>query len=167
MLAGELMRDGSYFAFDCLARNGENMRPWPLRDRLRVLGELSPQMTANGILRPAVGNGGEFLEAILANGGEGIVAKDLDAPYGDMLACKRIAECVCLVTGLVPDVQSVTISDPTTGDPMGRVALRAGKLDKVKIGSLVKVVGMSLTERGLIREPRLCSDTPESWLVKW
>jgi hypothetical protein len=84
-----------------------------------------------------------------------------------MLACKRIVEMVCLVTGFVPGIQSVAIADPTTGQPRGRVALRAGKLDKVRIGSLVKVIGMSLTERGLIREPRLCSDSPGSWLVKY
>jgi hypothetical protein len=118
-------------------------------------------------LRPATGNGGEFLEAVLARGGEGIVCKDLSAPYGEMWACKRIVELLCVVTDFCGGSQAVKIADAATGQPRGKISLFGGKIARVRVGSILKCAGMNLTDRGLIREPRLCQDTPESWLVKF
>lgn len=160
VVAGELMKDGRFFAFDCLAIDGQDIRRAPLRDRLECLNRFS-------FLRPATGCGSEFLEAALSRGAEGVVAKHLDAPYGEMFACKRIWEGLCAVTGFCGGVQSVTIADAATGQPRGKVALFGGKCDRVRIGSILKCVGMNLTARGSIREPRVCTDTPESWLVKF
>lgn len=113
------------------------------------------------------GCGGEFVESVLSRGGEGVCAFDWDAPWGAMTVCKRIWEGQCIVTGFCGGTQSVTIADAATGQPRGKVALRGGKIDRVQVGSILKVSGMCLTERGLIREPRLCTDAPDSWLVKF
>ena len=159
LVAGELMKSGEFIAFDCLAVNEQDIRTAPLRERLAVLDGLS-------ISRPATGTGGEFLEAILARGGEGVCRKDLSAPYGEMIVCKRLVELLCVVTQIGTS-QAVKIADATTGADRGKVCLFGGKVDRVRVGSVIKVVGMELTDNGKVREPRLCQDTPTSWLVKW
>lgn len=160
VVVGELMRDGRFFAFDCVVIDGQDIRRAPLRERLECLNRFS-------FLRPATGSGGEFLESVLARGGEGIVCKDLSAPYGEMFACKRIWEGLCVVTGFNGGTQSVTIADAATGQTRGKVALFGGKIERVRVGSIIKVQGMSLTGRGLIREPRVCTDSSGSWLHRF
>lgn len=170
VFVGELLRKegGRFFAFDCLVLEGQSIREWPLRARLEALGRFS-------FPRPDTGrHGGELLARVLARGGEGIVAKDLDARYGEMWACKRLDTWLCTVTGMGGS-QSVEISmdgnaaplKAEIGQPCGRVSLPGGKVDLVRVGSVIKVEGMGLTDAGKIREPRLCKDTPDSWLVKY
>ena len=160
-IAGELMRDGSFVAFDCLGVDGQDISGEPLRARLRELDAVP------GLIRPATGVGEEFLEAVLANGGEGIVAKRLDSPYhAGMLAIKRVIELACVVTE-IPPFQAVKIADAKTGEPRGNVKMHAFKISKIRVGSIIKVIGMNLTEKGCVREGRLCSDTPDSWLVRY
>lgn len=110
---------------------------------------------------------GEFLEAVWARGGEGVCAFDWDAPWGEMLACKRLETFLCAVTGFCGGTQSVNIALAGTGKPCGHVALRGGKCDRVRVGSIIKVEGFGLTAAGCIREPRPCKDTAMSWLVKF
>lgn len=167
LLAGERMANGDFWAFDILTHSGQDVRRLPLRDRWRLLTQDFGHKTQDlsGIV--PTGNGGEFLEAVLARGGEGIVAKDLDAPYGEMFAAKRIWEGLCVVTGLGLGTHSVAIADATTGQPRGRVTVPGFKIEKIRVGSILKVQGMNLTEAGKIREPRLCRDTPDSWLRQY
>jgi hypothetical protein len=160
-IAGELMRDDSFVAFDCLAVNGQDISSEPLRTRLRELDAVP------GLIRPSVGFGSEFVEAVIANGGEGVVAKRLDSPYhAGMLAIKRVVELECVVTE-IPPFQAVKIADARTGADRGKVKIHAFKISKIRVGSIIKVIGMNLTEKGFVREGRLCSDTPDSWLVKY
>jgi len=115
----------------------------------------------------ASGSGGEFLEAVLAHGGEGVCAFDWDAPWGEMWACKRLETFPCIVTEFCGGNQSARIALASNGQPCGGVVLRGGKIELVRIGSLIKVEGYGLTTAGMIREPRLCRDTPRSWLIKY
>jgi hypothetical protein len=109
----------------------------------------------------------EFVEAILSNGGEGIVAKRWDAPFdASMYAVKRSIELPCVVTEILP-FQAVKIADASTGNDLGKVKIAAFKISKIRVGSIIKVVGMNLTDRGMVREPRLCIDSPTSWLIKY
>lgn len=161
VIAGEQMRDGRFIAFDCLVLDGQDIRRACLRDRLECLNRFSfprPQSAQDA---------SELFSRVIGAGGEGIVCKDLSAPYGEMLACKRSIEIACSVIGFCGGSQSVVIVDAATGDDRGKVALRGGKVDRVRIGSIIKVIGMNLTELGMIREPRICADSPESWLVKY
>ena len=183
LLAGESMPDGAFFAFDVMAIDGQDVRPRPLRERLAELDRRWPPAergTRNAergtILRPARGNGGEFLEAVLARGGEGVVAKHLDQPYGvDWFKCKRVETFYVIVTDCGGATQSaeVALADaraefrvPSSAARM-RVPLLGGKADRVRVGSVLKVEGFGLTPAGRIREPRVCKDTPTSWLVRF
>jgi hypothetical protein len=167
-LAGEQLRGGPFVAFDVLEHGGQDVWGWPLRERWALLASLRDVIVGNGGGIVATGQGGEFLEAVLAHGGEGIVAKRWDSAYGsDMFACKRLGTWICAVTGFCGGTQSVTIADAVTGRARGRLALRGGKCDQVRGGSLVKVEGYGLTAAGKIREPRVCRDSPGSWLVKF
>ena len=95
------------------------------------------------------------------------MAQSLNATYYDaMTACKRLEMWICRVTGIGPG-QSVTICDSVTGEARGRVALRGGKIDLVRVGSVVKIEGLGLFPSGLIRDPRPCKDTETSWLLKF
>lgn len=161
LVAGEQMRNGDFIAFDCLMVNSQYIKNEPLRVRLDQLNRLP------GLLRPSTGHGLEFVEAILSTGGEGIVAKRWDAPFdASMYAIKRTVEVRCVVTEILP-FQAVKIADAATGADRGKVKIQASKISKIRAGSVVKVVGMNLTEKGCIREPRLCSDSSTSWLIKY
>ena len=75
--------DVTYFVFDILALEGEDLRPQPLSHRKRVLASLLPE-TSRGALRRVVsfqGDGAGFLEATRALGVEGLVAKRVDRPH--------------------------------------------------------------------------------------
>jgi hypothetical protein len=169
-LAPDHQRAGMYhapgfYAFDILEFRGENTMLWPLAARMAVLcrhwaGLRAPEWNGDG-------TPGQWLQDILSRGGEGMVAKDIGAPWGTpMLACKRLGTWLCAVTG-VGNSQSVGICDSVTGEDRGRVKLGGGKCDRVRVGSIIKVEGMQLTDDGKIREPRLCKDSPTSWLVKF
>lgn len=165
VLVGEQMPDGVFYAFDLVVYHGDDFTGWPLWHRLAardILASLAGVATV-----PAAMHGGEFLRSVLARGGEGVVRKLPDSRYGDsMQAAKRLQTWFCRVTGFEGASTSVFIADAETGEPRGRVALRGGKVDRVQVGSVVKIEGFSLHASGFIREPRTCKDSPDSWLVK-
>ncbi len=70
-----------YQVFDLLWADGEDLRPLPLRERLR---RLEAALTPMGAIRRSEsfpGTGRVLFDAARAHGFEGIVAKRLDAPY--------------------------------------------------------------------------------------
>jgi hypothetical protein len=170
LLAGELMPTGEFFAWDILSTAGGDCRQDTAISRLNALIRRRGEMAADGIgLVPfSVGNGGGFLESVLSHGGEGIVRKHPQASWcSEMEACKRLVAFQCVVSKFVSGDQSVVIADAITGAARGKVALRAGKCDKVRVGSIIKVEGMGLTKRGFIREPSPDKDFENSWLVRF
>lgn len=129
-------------------------------------------------------SGGEGLEAALASGEEGGVAKSWSHGYGHLYAAVLLETYYCVVTGLAGAAQSVEVARIEDGrwqmadgtpssilyspsSPRTRLPLFGGKCDRVRVGSVLKVLGKRLTAAGCIREPRVCTDTPESWLVKY
>jgi hypothetical protein len=170
LIACELMRDGTLWAFDCLRAGGEDVSGEPLTVRWRELHLAVNDAIANMHVEinivPA-GQGGEFLESVLAHGGEGVVAKPWLAPFGSSwLKCKRQQVFQCRVVGLNLSTGGAKIIDDVTGEDRGTVPLR-NRAPLAKFGSIVKVVGYGLTARGMIREPRPDSDSPESWLIHY
>ena len=186
-----------YVAHSVASIAGQSVLDQPTRVRWRELQRMARDF--GGIADPeirlaAAGNGGEFLEAVWAAGGEGVCAFDLDSPWGQMWACKRLETFYCVVTKAGGGTQSVEISriagakmedgrwkmdgeslplqssilhPPSSLQSAGRVKLGGGKCDRVRVGSIVKIEGMGLTAAGMIREPRVCQDAPGSWLVKY
>ena len=113
-LSGENDLDMTFFAFDLLHFDGEDLRTQPLIERKKKLQEfLKPLKKKNRIVYAdhIEGSGAKFLAEACKAGLEGIIAKRADAPYrsgriGDWLKikCNRRQEFV--IGGYVP---------PTTG----------------------------------------------------
>ena len=161
ILVGETVGN-RFTAFDCVERGGWDIRVHPLDLRLRARGELCH---ANGIdeIPSCESNGADLLERVLAAGGEGVVLKSSGDYWQPMLAAKRSIIVTVRVTGFCGGTQSVQIADAATGQPRGKVALRGGKCEQVRIGSLVRVEGMNLTDDGKIRQP----NPARQWLVQY
>lgn len=165
ILAGEKLRD-KFIAWDCVGFHGRDVRGENALDRLEMAAQLGRRHGYSLVRESA--NGGELLESVLAAGGEGIVRKLPHATYYDgMTACKRLQTWACRIVGFAGGTQSADIADAQSGEKRGRVALRGGKIDRVRIGSIVKIEGLELHESGLIREPRPDKDSLNSWLVKY
>lgn len=187
---GEHVADGRFVAFDLVQLGTEDIRNWPLRERWRALKAIH-NLPAMVSIVPAV-NGGEGLEAVLAAGGEGVVAKDLSSPYGmGLWKAKRQEVFYCAVTelnqtgrqtvrlgllpsGLLPSViYDLRDFQPGADTPLqdlpdaGWMPLRGTKFDRVRVGSVLKVEAHGRHPSGLLREARPDQDTPDSWLVRW
>jgi hypothetical protein len=166
ILAGEDVR-GNFTAFDCIGWRGADVRAEILSERLKMRNELCNAGQIQ-IVPEVTERGGEFLESILAAGGEGAVCKRLDATWFEpMLAAKRFKTWLCRVAAFNGGTQSVCIVDAASGQARGNLPLLGGKCDRVRVGSLLKVEGFGLHASGLIREGRVCRDTPDSWLQKF
>ena len=122
--------------------------------------------TAHGIpqVRGTMTNGAALLQLVMDGGGEGVCKKRLDATWYDaMIVAKRMDIWLCRVRGPVHGTQSVFIEDAASGQDRGRVALRGGKCDHVRPGSLIRVEAMAAHDSGKLRQPNPCRD----WLVQY
>jgi hypothetical protein len=59
-LCGEQMRDGRFYAFDCVQTYGQDLRPLPLCARMAALHDLERGEFVGLFLRPATGQRAEF-----------------------------------------------------------------------------------------------------------
>ena len=158
MLNAELMRDGTHRI------NDVSILGLTTRERMAELQAIARHLPPGFEIEKS----DVELDAEIAAGGEGIVLKPWHLDFGQgWLKAKRSENFLVRVTEGPGAVQSVTIADATTGEPRGKLPLRAGKCDQVRRGSLLKVTGYGLTTRGLIREARPDTDTPTSWLVQY
>lgn len=193
LIAGEIVKSrGEFYAFDLLELDAENITNFPLRQRLQLL-DVVLNRSSLGIgvrvgwdyiiRRPRHGTGGEFLEHIIDQGGEGIVAKPLSSPYAvGWLKAKRSENYIVRVLRKISGTQSVEFEE--TSDSLykrrsititpaaiylahGHCPVRAGKIEQLRPGSILKLTGYGQTPSGKIREPRLCTDSPTSWLIKF
>jgi hypothetical protein len=107
------------------------------------------------------------VDAAFAGGAEGVVGHAWEAPWGEMLAVKQGGVWTCRVTSVggtqSVEIQIVQSPESTVGRPAGRVKLGGGKVDRVRVGSIIRVEGMGLTDGGKIRQPVACRE----WLVKF
>ncbi len=100
----------TFYAFDCLVLDGEDLTGKPLSDRRAALERLFRDMPPRGPLRlsPMIeGDGADALAAMCEAGGEGIVSKRLDAPYrgtrsGTWIKTKCIRRAEFVVGGWSP-----------------------------------------------------------------
>jgi ATP-dependent DNA ligase len=154
IIVGEQMPDGRFIAFDIASLKGVDLRPVPLLERLALL-DIFP------LPRPRRGPGAEFLEAILAEGGEGVVAKKLDLPWGHAWhRCKRVETFDLRVTEKPLGLMALRLADPLTGEDRGKCPCFAG-LENIAVGSIVEVAAYALTKSGKLREPRFLRCRPD------
>lgn len=159
-----------FYVFDVISHTtDDSIKGCTLKQRRELLDCIFDQLGMPTVFRrPATGSGGEFLEAVLANGGEGVVAKPWNSAYNEgWIKAKRLQNFTVVVSEMSGQFRSVAIMDAQTAEPRGHVVIPESKIAQVRVGSVLKVNGLELTKKGLIREPRLDSDSPESWLVKF
>ena len=156
ILVGETIGN-RFAAFDCAQIGDDDARIYPLADRLRWRGELCRE---HGL--PEVHgcdfNGADLLKRILDAGLEGVVLKSPGSYYEPMIAAKRAAIYVCRVTEAAGARQSVRICNAATGQDYGRVPARGGAADILRVGNLIRVEAFDETEKGKLREARLCRE---------
>ena len=147
-IVGEL-KAGTLHAFDIIHKGNRQLWQMPLNERLNWLQEAQAHFPS-WIVPIRHGHGGEFLEAILAEGGEGVVAKHLGAFFGKMgawIKCKRQETHDCLVTARNIGKDSAQIS--LRGSPVGNVTVPSC----VSVGEVIEVRCHSITKSGKLREP--------------
>ena len=126
VLVGENVR-GEFTAFDCVQWRGDDVRGEGAISRLAMRDELCLFYKIPTVPQ-TMRDGGEFLESVLTNGGEGVVRKEFWASYYQpMLACKRLETYYCRVTKAAGGKQSVGICDAASGEDRGRVSLFGGQ----------------------------------------
>jgi hypothetical protein len=157
---------GIFIAFDLLQWRGEpcvswlTSRRWASLQGVEMDGYFTPDMRLVECY-----SGNHFMEGMIANGGEGCVAKAWSDPYGPMLAVKASKPYDCIVTQ-IGGSQSVGIAQ-RMGDALvdrGRVTLAGGKCDKVRVGSTIQVMAMDVHESGKLRQPTVRG---KCWLLNY
>ncbi len=162
----ELMASGEYVINDVVQICHEDVTMWSGHERWEWLFRKSASFAPGWRLCQRVTFFGEIQDHISA-GWEGAVAKPMAGNFGEgWIKIKRVENFICRVSGLNPSKSSVSIVDATTGQARGNLALRL-RFDRVRVGSLLKVVAMQEHKSGLLREARLDNDTPNSWLVRF
>jgi hypothetical protein len=151
---GEQMRDGSFWAWDVLRIGGDDLRNATTRVRWAALREFE----SRGLQIVPAGNGGEFLEAVLKRGGEGVVAAHLDAGfYESRWRCKRSETHDCIVLQIHSFKQSIRLGQLSADGQMidrGWCPALGGLCDRLRIGDVVEITGQSIHVSGKFREPR-------------
>lgn len=108
--AAALRMPATFVTFDVLEHGGEDIRSWPLSDRLVALEELLPAAyIGDGRVRQSVrnANGEAMLNIVRSQRLEGVIAKRLGAPYragrsSDWVKMKPTRTCTAIVTGWEP-----------------------------------------------------------------
>lgn len=156
VIVGELMADDRFFAFDIAVFDGVDIRLRPTVERLAILNRFN-------LLRPSMPQPGEspaeFLQRILKAGGEGIVAKVLDCPFGvKTYKVKRCETFDCVVTEKHTTKKSLRLS--LDGQDVGRCGC-VKEFRRVKIGDVVEIACMQRHRSGRLRDPRFIRLRPD------
>jgi ATP-dependent DNA ligase len=156
-LAGERMRDGTFYAFDVATIQGDDCRRSPYRDRFAALQDIATRFDSSMRL-PACGTGGEFLEAVLARGGEGVVFKNLEGFWGvGQWKAKRVETFDVIVT----DIGRKSVSIAYEGQDAGRCPIYN---QPVRVGDIIEIRAMKRTVNGKFREPQFVRSRPDKML---
>jgi bifunctional non-homologous end joining protein LigD len=153
-LDGELVGN-VYFAFDVIEADGEDLRRQPLRERKAALLALQPLFPDWLQLIPTARpgqSGGEYLQGVLRDGGEGCVVKNLNAPYGcGWYKAKRLETFDALVAELDHARGSIRLT--LAGGDCGWLPCRAA-FDRIRLGDVVEVAAVGRHASGKLREAR-------------
>ena len=164
--AGARVNPAAYFAFDLLMDAGEDLRPLPLRERKRRM--LSRISGIHGVMpvEHVEREGEALLEAVRAKELEGIVAKDLSAPYVGgrserwfKIAIRHVADFA--VVGYAEDLRSFALATWN-----GHEYVYAGRVGS---GVTPKVIApiRALLERTTVKEQTCRGDSPPEKDTVW
>lgn len=144
---GEKMRDGRFIPFDMAVCQGDDCRRSSYNDRWNALRAATAIFPSNWHL-PATGMGGEFLEAVLARGGEGVVFKHLEGHWGvGQWKAKRFQTYDVKVVNILQNAVEVEYE----GVLAGKVAVNNPQM---AIGSIIEIGAYCITASGKFREGR-------------
>jgi ATP-dependent DNA ligase len=151
---GDSMRDGRLMVWDIDCAFGCDVRrlPWTERERAltELFGQLNPKLNWH---RCPTGHGAEFIEAIIQAGGEGIVAKPFDAPFGVGLWKVKRTESFDLVCAERNERRgSIRLAGPG-GEDYGWCPCRAA-FDRIRLGDVVEIEAYGRHASGKLREAR-------------
>ena len=148
LVTGETMRDGSFYGFDIVMADNQDVRHCAWLDRRTALIDCAARY---GFRLVKQGSGAEFIEAILANGGEGVVAKPFDAPFGrDWFKVKRVETFDVTVTAKLRGAIAISYQ----GQDAGKCPLAGRNLEFVRVGDVVEIAAYKRYASGKFREPR-------------
>lgn len=151
ILTGEIMRDGRFHAFDIPVAHGQDVRRLPWIERRAALRDVAATFPADMMLC-AEGTGREFIEAVLGDGGEGIVAKPWDSAFGDgWTKVKRVETYDCTVTELNVACGSIRLA--LDGQDGGWCPCRAA-FDQIRIGDVVEVKAFARHNSGKFKSSK-------------
>jgi ATP-dependent DNA ligase len=154
IIIGEAMHGGHFFAFDCPVAYGEDVRRRAWTERREAMRQIA---RAAGVNTTAEGHGAEFIEAVLCDGGEGVVAKPFAAHFGfDWVKIKRVETHDCIVTETHPFKRSVRLSQ--NGIDRGWCSI--GR-NKISVGEVVEIECYGITANDKFREPRFARSRPD------
>jgi ATP-dependent DNA ligase len=147
------MKDGRLMVWDIDRAFDQDVRRLPWTARADALDQLFARLPDKlNWRRCPTGHGAEFIEAVIQAGGEGIVAKPFDAPFGvAWLKVKRSVTHDCIVTDRNVCTGSIRLS--LEGEDCGWCPCRA-QFDRVEIGSIVEVEAYGRHVSGKFREVR-------------
>lgn len=156
IIIGEQMKDGDFWAFDCVQFGDDYLWGEPFQYRFYKLQQFAPL----GLKIVPSGFGPEFLEAVLARGGEGVVIADLDAPYGTGLTkCKRFETHDLIITEKHAYKSSIHLGS-AAGEDFGWCPCKAA-FDSVRVGDVVEIEAFGRYASGKLREPRFIRLRPD------
>ncbi len=99
------------------------------------------------------GADGSYVRDVLAAGGEGVCAKEMDAPFwAPFYAVRRSENHDLVVVGVDVARGSLSLASPD-GEPRGRCYAPVA-CDVVNVGDLVEISAAGITASGKLREPR-------------
>ena len=146
-VTGETMSDGRFFAFDILTADNQDVRQCAWFDRRTALIDCAARY---GFRLVKQGIGAEFIEAVLRDGGEGIVAKSFNAPFGvDWFRVKRSETFDCRIEAKLRGAVLLSLN----GEPAGKCPLRGANFEAAQVGDIIEVRAYRRNVSGAFREP--------------
>ena len=146
---GERMDDKSFWAFDLIEFAGDDIRDRPLIERLTLLRSFAEWVN----IVPS-GKGMDFLNGIWQRGGEGVVIKDGESPFGSpWLKVKRQENFHCVVTEKHTGGRA-SIRVFCEGRDGGWVPCRAA-FERIAVGQKIEILAFGRHKSGLFREAKL------------
>ena len=136
-VVGEATRDGVFHPFDLRVAFGQDVEREATTVRMAALGQLMRQLPAKLNWRQCEsGFGAEFIEAVLAAGGEGCVAKPLGGRFGeDWFKIKRYETFDCRIEAKLRNAVLLSLN----GEPAGKCPLRGANYEAAQLATQSKL----------------------------
>jgi ATP-dependent DNA ligase len=161
----ERMRDKSLVVNDVVFLHGEDCTGLFLKDRWQHLIRFP---FPSGVTLCRLIKNEDDLQGEIERGSEGAVLKPWDSQFGcGWIKLKRSENFIVKVTTLNGGKNSAQIADSVTGENRGSIPLRGGKVDRVRVGSILKVNAFGAHPSGLLREAKPDDDSENSWLISY